>query len=538
MGKYLDDTGLSYLWSKIKTYVNNAVKVTGVKGNSESSYRTGNVNLTAANIGAVATSGNESVSGNKNFTGTTTITPSSTFSAPNNTVVNANASAIIQSPIPKYLWHDLFAFCRYAVPTYYTSTDNSTWTTATVDKRHFAQIENFTIEVLTSTVTGVRWVWNSSSFSYCGASWLALGITYKNPIAKYTIQFEYSSDGSTWNTAHLSENLQYNQQPIWLKLNGLAANPYLRLTITKATTDTGKLGLSAIKLLTTRWGDQGAGSEYEYPYVWNSTPDIYPIANNTSSLGTSSYKWKNVYATTFNGSLSGTATTATNISGAAASSNTTARHIWFSDSATETKRAYSDSCTYVSSTNTISANISGNAAGLSAALDTSKGGVPAGGTAGQVLAKSSGSDYAVEWVDQSGGGGSTGTPTVLYYNATGTTGTVTLSASANNYTYMRIYFRKSSGENSCGSVDVYSPNGKRVNLTIFEPDSSALWFASRTVSISGTSITTYSSVGGQVSSSPSAGSGNEIAIYRVEAWNVIPAVYPAAVQSGSNLAVE
>ena len=51
--KYLDNTGLAYFWSKIKAYVNNAVKVTGVKGNSESSYRTGNVNITAANVGAI-----------------------------------------------------------------------------------------------------------------------------------------------------------------------------------------------------------------------------------------------------------------------------------------------------------------------------------------------------------------------------------------------------------------------------------------------------------------------------------------------------
>lgn len=49
---YLDKTGLGYFWGKIKTYVNNAVKVTGVKGNAESSYRTGNVNLTPANIGS------------------------------------------------------------------------------------------------------------------------------------------------------------------------------------------------------------------------------------------------------------------------------------------------------------------------------------------------------------------------------------------------------------------------------------------------------------------------------------------------------
>ena len=36
--------------------------VTGVKGSAESSYRTGNVNLTAANVGAAPTSHNHSAS--------------------------------------------------------------------------------------------------------------------------------------------------------------------------------------------------------------------------------------------------------------------------------------------------------------------------------------------------------------------------------------------------------------------------------------------------------------------------------------------
>jgi hypothetical protein len=53
--KYLDSAGLSYFWGKIKTYVTNAIKVTGVKGSAESSYRTGNVNITASNVGAQPT---------------------------------------------------------------------------------------------------------------------------------------------------------------------------------------------------------------------------------------------------------------------------------------------------------------------------------------------------------------------------------------------------------------------------------------------------------------------------------------------------
>lgn len=52
---------------------------------------------------------------------------------------------------------------------------------------------------------------------------------------------------------------------------------------------------------------------------------------------------------------------------------------------------------------------------------------------------------------------------VLYNNASGTAGTVTLSDSAENYTYLEIFYR-SLGDNACGSVKVFSPNGKLVHL--------------------------------------------------------------------------
>ena len=52
---------------------------------------------------------------------------------------------------------------------------------------------------------------------------------------------------------------------------------------------------------------------------------------------------------------------------------------------------------------------------------------------------------------------------VLYNSASGTAGTVTLSDSAENYTYLEIFYR-SSGDNACGSVKVFSPNNKLVHL--------------------------------------------------------------------------
>lgn len=65
MKEFLGIQGLTYLWAKIKAYVSSrladyptksemtsAIKVTGVKGSAETSYRTGNVSLSYSDVGA------------------------------------------------------------------------------------------------------------------------------------------------------------------------------------------------------------------------------------------------------------------------------------------------------------------------------------------------------------------------------------------------------------------------------------------------------------------------------------------------------
>lgn len=63
----------------------------------------------------------------------------------------------------------------------------------------------------------------------------------------------------------------------------------------------------------------------------------------------------------------GTATTATNVSAEIGQADI-ARHVWFSDSATETKRNYNDNFKYNPNTNTVTANISGSAASANSVL--------------------------------------------------------------------------------------------------------------------------------------------------------------------------
>ena len=77
---------------------------------------------------------------------------------------------------------------------------------------------------------------------------------------------------------------------------------------------------------------------------------------------------------------------------------------------------------------------------------------------------------------------------VLYNSASGTAGTVTLSDSAENYTYLEIFYR-SSGDNACGSVKVFNPNGKLVHLGAIHYIADYDYAKFALVSVSGSMIT-------------------------------------------------
>lgn len=77
---------------------------------------------------------------------------------------------------------------------------------------------------------------------------------------------------------------------------------------------------------------------------------------------------------------------------------------------------------------------------------------------------------------------------VLYNSAGGTAGTVTLTDSAENYTYLEIFYR-SSGDNACGSVKVFSPNGKLVHLGTIHYIADYDYAKFALVSVSGSMIT-------------------------------------------------
>lgn len=87
-------------------------------------------------------------------------------------------------------------------------------------------------------------------------------------------------------------------------------------------------------------------------------------------------------------------------------------------------------------------------------------------------------------------------PTSLYNNSTGTTGTVTLSDSAANYSYLEIFVKNN--DNFYQSVKVADPNNKNVSLTTNTQVGEILYLKNKTILISGKSISTVSNYYSQV----------------------------------------
>lgn len=232
----------------------------------------------------------------------------------NTSSVVPDENAIASSPFARDLWHDHFAFLNsHTIQDSQISTDGTTWTTNTTDlKNLFVEKECIATTILSADIKARRFVLYSNDFSWSSILWYEFGVAYTDPFSNFNILIETSADNKkTWTTV-ANATVESHSNPHFIKGVPFYGNKYLRFTFTKTTNvTTGIVNLTCIKGLTKRKGDQGRGIEYESPYDWNYNRDIYPWVDNVQNLGSSAKKWKNVYATTFTGALSGNASTAT-----------------------------------------------------------------------------------------------------------------------------------------------------------------------------------------------------------------------------------
>lgn len=239
---------------------------------------------------------------------------SATFRNNTTTAYSPSSTAIASSPFARDLWHDHLAFLAggHTIINNQISSDGSTWVDDTLDLTPlFMQKENNRVEILSKSQLSRRFTLSTTSFQYCQIRWYEIGVSYSSPFSEFQIYIESSLDGSTWTEVH-SSTIKNSSKPYFLYGSDFGNQKFLRFTFTKTTNaTTGSVNLTSLKGYTTRKGDQGLGIENEQPYDWNANRDIYPHINNARSLGLSSKKWKDVYATTFIGNLNGNANTAT-----------------------------------------------------------------------------------------------------------------------------------------------------------------------------------------------------------------------------------
>lgn len=231
----------------------------------------------SGNSDFVTISGDQTITGKKTITDEFTINDISdlnfyTSSSVLDTAIDApsNSNKFFNLPMGGIVWHDVL---RWSNPDYETTTDGITWTPESADRRLFSGHANQSRVIIDtdSSTIGARWTWDGVVHN--NAVWLMIAHAYSSPNPQMSI-FAEASDYETgeWTTLH--DSISYgNSKPIFYRLSR-PIQDYRKLRLTILHQNGGNICLSSIRLLTSRWGNQGLGKEVEYPYKWDYDKNI------------------------------------------------------------------------------------------------------------------------------------------------------------------------------------------------------------------------------------------------------------------------
>jgi len=220
-----------------------------------------------------------------------------TGSLVNRRIVGGNVNQIIQTPIGSSMWHDVLAFGRQGSPTYETF-DGNTWTSKmfpTVLLAH-KEAQNITVINHGAGERAARFEWDSVGFHASLIQWFVFGFGWTNGDFSRSIHIELKTATGEWVTAHQTTSFT-GTNPVWLYNSASTSNMrHLRITITAE--GDADVRISTIRALSSRWGDQGQGKEWESPWDWDgdrnlSTPGTISssgqlvVLNNDSRLSDS-----------------------------------------------------------------------------------------------------------------------------------------------------------------------------------------------------------------------------------------------------------
>lgn len=406
-----------------------------VKGNAESSYRTGQVNLTPANLGISATTssvtvgsttfnkythpttaGNKHVpsggssgqilgwdsdgtakwidssstdtkvkatakSDNANYkilaTASTSPTSGNATEAVYDTDITLNPStntiaANLSGNAATATSATSSTYAETLLPNYITESSSGTW----------VEVGTFQSNTANDMYAGITFAVefrDNSGRTQSGLAWLSAGeykgsgATYSNAdiICEYFTLCSRDQQFSTNVAFYANRNGTSDTSPITIYAK---LNSYSSLILTPINAKKGHYTPS----MTYLDSEPATKKEFTYRNLLRTTHGT-AVGSATTPVFVNSYG--QVQECTPSSMSVGSATNATNADLATSAShivtqgaavNSTARHIWFSDANTETMRAHNDNFKYTPSTNTISANITGSADSASTATALSK----------------------------------------------------------------------------------------------------------------------------------------------------------------------
>ena len=183
-------------------------------------------------------------------------------------------------------WHDVFAHRRHYTWTYETSTDGSSFSSATINENIFDHNDETEYQALTSTIKAVRWTVTNISFSL--GEYINLGVKYSASSPAFSLKVESSTDGTNYTDRLVTTNVNDNSSTYWFKVDGYGGASHLRITLAKQDlTNTNGLDISRLGLWTPRPGDQGKSKTDHLPFNYVRRESIDLIDNQRLRLGAS-----------------------------------------------------------------------------------------------------------------------------------------------------------------------------------------------------------------------------------------------------------
>ena len=211
--------------------------------------------------------------------------PGSNTSIVNSRLLNTRNAYVSNIPLHDS-WHDNFAFRRYYNWTYETSTDNSSFSSATINEDIFDHDDATYYEVLGSTIKAVRWTMTNVSFNL--GEYLQLSILYTASTPPLNVKVETSTDGSSYTTRLVETPSNSNSSALLYKLDAYGGATHMRITLSKQTiSNTDTVEISRLCLWTARPGDQGKSKADHYPFDYVRREQINLLDNQKLQFGAS-----------------------------------------------------------------------------------------------------------------------------------------------------------------------------------------------------------------------------------------------------------